>query len=232
MWNMFHCFVKMKVLLRLLTILCNILELSILKFVIISFEITLPKGTLILSMFAPISNWRIYSPNCLMRKYFVGWELNWTSLMLQTWSRNSIWIHARHEPLTNPWYFFHDAIYMSWIYLHPCMLSNPCRYLDESKSMRLQLTHILSNFYITKSLHNGGWRQGRTKPFKHILWKNSILSLMIVILDTQVLFLAKLTHVGRWTQTPPHKFDYMIKINTTTQGMLFHLREALLQVMG
>ena len=70
---------------------------------------------------------------------------------------------------------------------------------------------------------------------------------MIVISDTQVLFLAKLTHVGRWTQIPsgapnswwatstlsnPHKFNDMIKINTTTQGMLFHLREALLQVMG
>ena len=53
---MFHCFVTMKVLSKFLTIPCNILELSILKFVIISFEIMLPKGTLILSMFAPISN--------------------------------------------------------------------------------------------------------------------------------------------------------------------------------
>ena len=60
-------------------------------------------------------------------------------------------------------------------------------------------------------------------------------------------FLAKLTHVGRWTRIPsgapnswwatstlsnPHKFNYMTKINTTTQGMLFHLREALPQDMG
>ena len=59
--------------------------------------------------------------------------------------------------------------------------------------------------------------------------------------------LHELTHVGRWTQIPsgapkswwatstwsnPHKFNYMSKINTTTQGMLFHLREALLQVMS
>ena len=81
----------------------------------------------------------------------------------------------------------------------------------------------------------------------NISFDNSILSLMIVILDTQVLFLARLTHVGRWTSITsgapnswwatstlsiPHKFNYMIKINTTTQGMLFHLREALLQVMG
>ena len=50
---MFHCFVTMRVLLRLLTIPCNILELSILKFVTISFEITLLKVILILSMFVP-----------------------------------------------------------------------------------------------------------------------------------------------------------------------------------
>ena len=31
---------------------------------------------------------------------------------------------------------------------------------------------------------------------------NSMLSFMIVILYTQVLFLAKLTHLGRWTQIP------------------------------
>ena len=66
-------------------------------------------------MFVPISNWRIYSPKRLMRKYFAVWEVNWTSLMLQTWSRNSIWMHARHEPLTNPWYFSYDD-HMSWIY--------------------------------------------------------------------------------------------------------------------
>ena len=110
MWNMFHYFVTMKVLSRLLTIPCNIIEQSILKFVIISFEIMLPKETLTLSMFAPISNWRIYSLIHLMRKCFAGWEVNWTSLMLQTWSRNSIWIHARLEPMTNPWYFSHVVI--------------------------------------------------------------------------------------------------------------------------
>ena len=41
---MFHYFVTMKVLSRLLTIPCNTRELSILKSVIISFEIMLPKG--------------------------------------------------------------------------------------------------------------------------------------------------------------------------------------------
>ena len=125
--------------------------------------------------------------------------------MLQTWSRNSIWIHARHESMTNPWYFSYDDIHMSWIHLHPCMLSNPCRYLDESKSMRLQLTHILSNLYITKSLHNGGWWQGIMKSFdisfdklyiSNFIWYQvSWLSFWIHKCSS----LQKLTHVGRWT---------------------------------
>ena len=70
---MFHYFVTIKVISKLLTIPCNTLELSILKFVIISFEIMLPKETLTLSMFAPISNRRIYSLIHLMRKCFVGY---------------------------------------------------------------------------------------------------------------------------------------------------------------
>ena len=53
---MFHYFVTMKVLSKFFIILYNILELSILKFVIISFEIMLLRVTLILSAFAPISN--------------------------------------------------------------------------------------------------------------------------------------------------------------------------------
>ena len=131
------------------------------------------------------------------------------------------------------------------------MLYNPCSNLDESKSMRLQLTHILSNVYITKSLQYGGWRQGSMKPFKNILWQFIYIKFVLVsyfmvdTLDTQVLFLQKLTHVGRWTRissgapnswwatstlSNPHKFNYMI--NATTQGMSFHLREALLQVMS
>ena len=149
--------------------------------------------------------------------------------------------------MTNPWPFSYDDDHMSWILLYSCMLSNPCRYLDKPNSMRLQLNHILSNLYISKSLQYGGWRQGSTNPF-NISFDNFFISnFMIVILDTQVLFLARLTHVGRWTQTTsgapnhwwatstlsiPHKFNYMIKFNTTTQGMLFHLREALPQVMG
>ena len=136
---------------------------------------------------------------------------------------------------------------MSWIYLYPCMLSNPCRYLGESKSMRLQLTHILSNLYIIKSLHNGGWRQG-SKILTHISFDKFYVELHDChFWIHKCSSLQELTHVGRWTQTPsgapnswwatstlsnPHKFNYMIMINATTQGMLFHLREALLQVMS
>ena len=101
--------------------------------------------------------------------------------------------------MTDPWYFSYDDNHISWIHLYPCMLSNPCRYLDGSKSMRLQLTHILSIVYITKSLHYGGWRQGSLKPIKYILWQIPISNFMIVILDTQVLFLANVIHVGRRT---------------------------------
>ena len=53
---MFHCFVTMKVLSKSVIIPYNILELSILKFIIISFEIMLLRVTLILSMFAHKSN--------------------------------------------------------------------------------------------------------------------------------------------------------------------------------
>ena len=51
---------------------------------------------------------------------------------------------------------------MSWIYLHPCMSSNACSYLDESKSMRLQPTRILS-----KSLHHQVSTQWWLKTRKH-----------------------------------------------------------------
>ena len=85
-------------------------------------------------------------------------------------------------------------------------------------------------------------------PLTNPIYQISLVSnFMIVILDTQVIFLARLTHVGRWSQTTsgapnhwwatstlsiPHKFNYMIKFNTTTQGVSFHLREALPQDIG
>ena len=135
--------------------------------------------------------------------------------------------------------------YVLDLHLYPCMLSNPCTYLDEPQSMRLQITHILSNLYITKYLCFGCWNQGSMNSLNISFDYFNMSNFMIVNLDTQVLFLARLTHVGRWTSTPKdapnswwststlsiqHKFNYMIKINTTTQGMSFHLREALLQV--
>ena len=109
--------------------------------------------------------------------------------------------------MTNPWLLSHDDDHMSWIFLYSCMLSNPCRYLDEPNSMRLQLNHILSNLYISESLQNGGWRQGSTNPFnisfdKFIYIKFQVISnFMIATLYTQVLFVARLIHAGRWTST-------------------------------
>ena len=80
---------------------------------------------------------------------------------------------------------------MSWIYLRPCMSSNPCRYLDESKYMRLQPTHILSKF-LHHQVSTQWWLKTRKHKTRQIYpLTNSMLNFMIVILDTQVLFLAK-----------------------------------------
>ena len=157
--------------------------------------------------------------------------------------------------MTNPRYFSYDDHHMSWIYiyLYPCMLSNPCTYLDKLKSMRLQATHILSNLYFTKFLLCGYWIQGSMNPL-NISFDNFNISNFIwyqvswfSFWITQVLFLARLTHVGRWISTTngapnswwttltlsmQQKFGYMIKINITTKGLIFHLREALTQVMS
>ena len=82
------------------------------------------------------------------------------------------------------------------------MLSNPCRYLDESKSMRLQPTHILSK-YLHHQVSTQWWLKTRKlETLQTYPLTNSILNFMIAILDTQVLFLAKLTHVGKRTQIP------------------------------
>ena len=148
--------------------------------------------------------------------------------------------------MTNPWYFSYVDYLMSWIYLHlACYLTHVGTWMNQNlwdcKSLTSWEISTSPSLYTMVVEDNEAWNPS-TYPLK-----NSTLNFMIVILDTQVLFLAKLTHVGRWTQTPsgapnswwttstlsnPQKFNYMIKINTTTQGMLFHLREALLQVMS
>ena len=84
-------------------------------------------------------------------------------------------------------------------------------------------------------------------PTKLILWQILYWVLWLSFWIHTCSSLQKLTHVGRWTQTPSgapnswwststlsnqHKFNYIVMIYTTTQGMLFHLREALLQVMS
>src|SRR3954463_1616039 len=66
--------------------------------------------------------------------------------MLQTWSRNSIG-YMQDLSLRLILDISPMMIILCIGKFASCMLSNPCRYLDESNSMRLQLTHILSNLY-------------------------------------------------------------------------------------
>ena len=154
--------------------------------------------------------------------------------------------------MTNPWYFSYDDNLMSWIHLHlACHLTLVGTWMNpnlwDCKSLTSWTISTSPSLYNMVVEDKEAWNLS-TYPFDKFYIKFHLVSnFMIFMLDTQVLFLARLTHVGRWTQTPsgapnswwatstlsnPHKFNYMIKINTTTQGMLFHLREALLQVMS
>ena len=136
---------------------------------------------------------------------------------------------------------------MSWIYLHLA-----CYLIRVGTWMNLNLwdCNSVTSWAISTSpsLYKMVVEDKETRNPSHISFDNLYIpNFMLVILETQVLFLARLTHVGRWTQTTsgapnywwatstlstPYKCNYMIKINTTTQGMSFHLREALPQVMG
>ena len=147
--------------------------------------------------------------------------------------------------MTNPWYISYDNYLMSWIYLYlACYLTHVGTWLNQiSWDCNLLISWAIST---SPSLYTRWLKTRKHETIQTYPLTNLLLRFMIVILDTQVLFLARLTHVGRWTQIPsgapnswwatstlsnPHKFNY-IKTNTTTQGMLFHLREALLRDMS
>ena len=151
--------------------------------------------------------------------------------------------------MTNPRYFSYDAIHMSWIYLYlACYLTR----VGACLNLNLWDCNSLTSWAISTSpsLYS---MVVKDKEAWNILWQILYIkfllvwNFMIVILDTQVLFLAKLTHVGRQTQIPkscsqllmsyinleqPTQVQLHEQDQTTTQGMLFHLREALLQVMS
>ena len=155
--------------------------------------------------------------------------------------------------MTNPWYFSYDDNLTSWIYLHlACYLTLVGTWMNlnlwDCNSLTSWAISTSPSLYTMVVDDKEAWNPS-TYPLKNYIYIKFLLvsSFVIVILDTQVLFHAILTHVGRWTQTTrdapnswwttstlrnPHKFNYMIMINATTQGMLFHLKEALLQVMS
>ena len=105
--------------------------------------------------------------------------------MLQTWSRNSIWMHARHEPMTNPWYFSYDDNLMSWIYLHlACYLTLAGTWMN----LNLWDCNSLTSWAISTSPSFYTMVVEDKEARNH---SNISFDIMIVILDTQVLFLAK-----------------------------------------
>ena len=149
--------------------------------------------------------------------------------------------------MTNPWYFSYDDNLMSWIYLH---LAWYLTHVGTWMNLNLWDCNSITSWAISTSpslytmvVEDKEAQNHSNISFDKILCWVSWLSFWIHKCSS----LQKLTHVGRWTQIPsgapnswwatsilsnPHKFNYMITINTTTQGMLFHLREALLQVMS
>ena len=149
--------------------------------------------------------------------------------------------------MTNPWYISYDNYLMSWIYLHlACCLTHVGAWLnlipwdcDSLTSWAISTSPRLYTMVVEDKEAQNHSNISFDKFYVELhdchFWIHKCSSLQ------------ELTHVGRWTQIPsgapnswwatstlsnPHKFNYMIKINTTTQGMLFHLREALLQDMS
>ena len=148
--------------------------------------------------------------------------------------------------MTNPWYFSYDENLMSWIYLYlACYLTHVGTWLNQIPwDCNLLTPWAIST---SPSLYTRWLKTRKHKTIQTYPLTNSMLSSWLSFWIHKCSSLQKLTHVGIWTQIPsgapnswwatstlsnPHKFNYMITINTTTQGTLFHLREALLQVMS
>ena len=140
MWNMFHCYVTMRVLSRLHTIPCIILELSILKFVTIWFVIMLLKVTLTKSMFVSTRKWWIFC-----------WE---DIMLLDKWTKRHWCFQCELEThldackgmslLTNPWYISYDNYLTSWILFSLVLHLNPCRYLDKYSLLVVSIMRLLT----------------------------------------------------------------------------------------
>ena len=149
--------------------------------------------------------------------------------------------------MTNPWYFPYDEKLMSWIYLYlACYLTHVGTWLNQ---IPWDCNSIMSWAISTSpSLYTMVVEDKEAQKHSNISFDKFYVEYHDCHFRyTSALPCKKLTHVGRWTQIPsgapnswwatstlsnPHKFNYMIMINGTTQDMLFHLREALLQVMS
>ena len=147
--------------------------------------------------------------------------------------------------MTNPWYFSYDENLMSWIYLYlACYLTHVGTWLIQIPwDCNLLISWAIST---SPSLYTMVVEDKEARNHSNI----SFDKFYVELYDCHFWIhkcssLQELTHVGRWTQIPsgaprswratstlsnPRKFNYMDI--TTNRGMLFHLREALPQVMG
>ena len=148
--------------------------------------------------------------------------------------------------MTNPWYFSYDENLMSWIYLYlACYLTRVGTWLNqipwdcnpliswaistspslyttvvEDKEARNHSNISFDKFYVKLHDCHFGYTSAlpcKTNPCRKMNFNYKGCSHVLMIYFNLSTF---------------HKFNYMTMINATTQGMLFHLREALPQVMG
>ena len=153
--------------------------------------------------------------------------------------------------MTNPWYFSYDEDLMSWIYLHLAYyITHVGTWLNQIPwDCNLLISWAIST---SPSLYTMVVDDKEARNLSNISFDKFYISNFIWYQISWLSFwihkcssLQELTHVGRWTQIPSgapnswgatstmsnaHKFNYMD--NTANQGMLFHLWEALLQVMS
>ena len=146
--------------------------------------------------------------------------------------------------MTDPWYLSYDENLVSWIYLQlACYLTHVGTWWNQIPwgcNLLTSWAISTSPSIYTKVVEAKEARNHSNISFDKFYVKLHDCHFWIHKCSS----LQELTQVGRWTQIPsgarnswwttstlsnPRNFNYMI--NATTQGMLFHLREASLQVM-
>ena len=111
-------------------------------------------------------------------------------------------MHARHEPMTNPWHFSYDDYLMSWIYLHlACCLTLVGTWMNlnlwDCNSLTSQTIPTSPSLYImvvedkeSRNHSNISFDKFYVKFHDCHFWIHKCSSLQ------------KLTHVGGWAQIP------------------------------